>query len=112
MGKAGKILYKRIISAIENNGTCDSSEQIKELDTVESHCAPVSQTVDTLILEMYPPFSLSNVQQQSHGLATMISTALKTAAQSHVVTENEQSHIEFLQKAVDHNIQKMEEKIC
>ncbi|CAL4068016.1 unnamed protein product, partial [Meganyctiphanes norvegica] len=109
--KASKILYKRIIGAIDKNGTFETTEKIKELDTVEEDCNPVSQTVDSLILEMYPPLSMDNMQEQSHLLATLISTALKTAAQSHIITENEQSHIEFLQKAVDHNLQKMEEKI-
>lgn len=109
--KAAKILYKRIIAAMEKNGKYDSLESIKELDEVEEECNPVSQTVDSLILEMYPPLNVSNMQEESHLLGALISTALKTAAQTHIITENEQSHVEFLHKAVHHNLQKMDDKI-
>ena len=48
---------------------------------------------------------------QSQELADMIRTALKTFAQSHVATENEEKQIAFLNKVVDHNIEKFLDKI-
>lgn len=109
--KSAKILYKRVLTAVENNGSCDTLAHIKELDELYEDCKHVSDTIDTLILELYPPLNVSNMDEQTHHLATLLRTALKTAAQSHVVTEAEQSQIEFIHKAIDHNIDRMKEKL-
>ncbi|KAK7079764.1 hypothetical protein SK128_012272 [Halocaridina rubra] len=109
--KAAKILYKRILVAVEKNGRCDTQEQIRELDELFEDCRHVSETTDSLILELYPPLNVSNMEEQTHHLANLLHTALKTSAQSHIVTETEKAHIEFIKGAIDHNLDKMKEKL-
>ncbi|XP_071524592.1 cyclin-D1-binding protein 1 homolog isoform X1 [Panulirus ornatus] len=109
--KAAKILYKRLLAAVEKNGSCASLDKVQELDQLHEDCKLVSKTVDTLILELYPPVNISNMEEQSHHLASLLRTALKTCAQSHIACESEQPHIEFIYKAIDHNLDRMKEKL-
>ncbi|XP_045623054.1 cyclin-D1-binding protein 1 homolog isoform X1 [Procambarus clarkii] len=109
--KAAKILYKRVLAAVEKNGSCATPDKVKELDQLYEDCKLVSKTVDTLILELYPPLNVSSMEEQSCQLADLLRTALKTCAQSHIASEAEQPHIDFLDKAVVHNLDCMKEKL-
>ncbi|KAG7165612.1 Cyclin-D1-binding protein 1-like, partial [Homarus americanus] len=109
--KAAKILYKRVLAAVEKNGSCTGEDKVKELDQLYEDCNLVSRTVDTLILELYPPLNVSSMEEQSHYLANLLRTALKTCIHSHIVSEAEQPHIEFVYKAIDHNLDRMKEKL-
>lgn len=109
--KAAKILYKRVLAALEKNGSCATLDKVKELDQLYEDCKLVSKIVDTLILELYPPLNISNMEEQSHQLANLLQTALKTCAQSHIAREAEQPHIEFIHKAIEHNLDSMKEKL-
>ncbi|XP_063585500.1 cyclin-D1-binding protein 1 homolog [Penaeus indicus] len=109
--KAAKILYKRVIDAVERNGSSDTHQAIKELDQLHGDCKMVSKTIDTLILELYPPLNVVNMEEQSHHLASLLKTAMKTCAQTHIATEAEQPQLEFITKAIDHNLDRMKEKL-
>lgn len=109
--KSSKILYKRIVAAVGSNGLCDTPEHIRELDELYEDCRHVSNTVDTLILELYPPLNVPNMEEQTNHLANLLRTALKTATQSHIITETEQPQIEFIHKAIEHNLDRMKEKL-
>lgn len=109
--KAAKILYKRLMTAVEKNGLCTSIDMIKELDQVFEDCARITGQVDVLVQELYPPLSVSDMEEQSHQLANILHTVLKTCVQSHVVGEPEQPHMEFIQKAIDHNLDCMKDKL-
>ncbi|XP_042882372.1 cyclin-D1-binding protein 1 homolog [Penaeus japonicus] len=109
--KAAKILYKRVIDAVEKNGSSDTCQAIKELDQLHDDCKMVSKIIDTLILELYPPLNIVNMEEQSHHLATLLKTAVKTCAQTHIATEAEQPQLEFIHKAIDHNLDRMKEKL-
>ncbi|ROT79277.1 putative cyclin-D1-binding protein 1 [Penaeus vannamei] len=62
--KAAKILYKRVIDAVEKNGSSDTHQAIKELDQLHDDCKMVSKTIDTLILELYPPLNVVDMEEQ------------------------------------------------
>lgn len=109
--KAAKILYKRMMAAVEKNGSCSSIAMVKELDQLYEECATASSQVDVLVQDLYPPLSVSTMEEQSHELANRLHTILKTCVQTHVIGEAEQSHIEFIQKAIDHNLDCMKEKL-
>lgn len=109
--KAAKILYKRLMAAIEKNGSCNSVDLVKELDQLYEECGLISSQVDVLVQDLYPPLSVLSMEEQSHQLANRLHAVLKTCVQSHVIGETEQSHIEFIQKAIDHNLDCMREKI-
>ncbi|KAK3863925.1 hypothetical protein Pcinc_030341 [Petrolisthes cinctipes] len=109
--KAAKILFKRVMAAVERGGLCETVSQVEELDQLYQDCKQVSAIVDVLILELYPPLNVPNVQDQSQLLASQIGASLKTATKSHVTGEEDQPHLEFLQKAVEHNLNSLKEKL-
>lgn len=52
------------MAAVERSGSCETAGQIEELDQVYQDCKLVPTIVDGLILELYPPLDIPNMQDQ------------------------------------------------
>lgn len=59
-----QILYKRLLTAVEKNGSCTSAGMIKELDQVYEDCATITGQVDVLVQDLYPPLSVYDMEEQ------------------------------------------------
>ncbi|KAG0702997.1 Cyclin-D1-binding protein 1 [Chionoecetes opilio] len=83
----------------------------EELDELYEESGLITSQVDVLVQDLYPPLAVSSMQEQSHQLADRLHTVLKTCVRSHVIGEAEEANIEFIQKAIDHNLDCMKEKL-
>lgn len=61
------------MTAIEKNGSCATTDMIKELDQVFEDCAKITGQVDMLVQELYPPLSVSDMEEQVSGTEISIS---------------------------------------
>ena len=57
-------MHKKIITAIDKNGNCNTTKNVQDFDHIVNTCQPVSETVDNLILELYPPLNVPNMETQ------------------------------------------------
>ncbi|XP_007577615.1 cyclin-D1-binding protein 1 homolog [Poecilia formosa] len=67
--------------------------------------------VDDLALCLYPPMNYTGVENHTSKLAAMLRKFLELIRSSHVCGEAELSWVQFLEGAVDHNVQKAKELI-
>uniref|UniRef100_A0A087X6W8 Cyclin-D1-binding protein 1-like N-terminal domain-containing protein n=1 Tax=Poecilia formosa TaxID=48698 RepID=A0A087X6W8_POEFO len=68
-------------------------------------------SVDDLALCLYPPMNYTGVENHTSKLAAMLRKFLELIRSSHVCGEAELSWVQFLEGAVDHNVQKAKELI-
>ncbi|KAL7643424.1 UNVERIFIED_CONTAM: hypothetical protein RMT77_005406 [Armadillidium vulgare] len=106
--KAAKIFYDKI-SPLLKEENLDSDKHNADLDQLAEDCKPITQLIDTLILELYPPVNVENMDSQTRSLGSQLLTGIKTASNSFLVTEDLQPSLEFISKAVDHNLNKMKD---
>ena len=62
-----QILYKRLMVAVEKNGLCTSIAMVKELDQLYEESGMVTSQVDVLVQDLYPPLSVSSMEEQVSG---------------------------------------------
>lgn len=65
------------MAAVEKNGLCTSSDKVKELDQVLDDCAPITGQVDVLVQDLYPPLSVSDMEEQVSNGANTLMNSLK-----------------------------------
>lgn len=55
------------MAAVEKNGLCSSTDMVKELDQLYEKCVMVTSQVDVLVQDLYPPLSVSSMEEQVSG---------------------------------------------
>lgn len=98
---------KRIQEAVKASGKCDSSNHIKELDTLCQHVSTLSPAVDNFGSEIYPPMNMDSVRSQGALLVKTLSDILEYVKTTHLV-EEDSTWVDFLLRAVDHNNNKLQ----
>ncbi|KAK3729916.1 hypothetical protein QZH41_018069 [Actinostola sp. cb2023] len=67
----------------------------------------ISPKVDDLISGLYAPISRENLQENVHQLADILDNLLGKSRASRFTLETDNSWIDFLKKAIDHNKTKL-----
>ncbi|OCT60529.1 cyclin-D1-binding protein 1 homolog [Xenopus laevis] len=104
--KASKACLKKVIGAIKAHGKADTAEHVAQLDDLVDVTQEVSPSVDELALSMYPPMNHATVRLNAAKLSSVLKKVLAITRSSHVCPEAESTWIQFLDSAVDHNMQK------
>ncbi|KAG7478236.1 hypothetical protein MATL_G00078370 [Megalops atlanticus] len=105
--KASAACLKKLSAAIKANGKVDSPENIAQLDDLADITKEISPSVDDLALSLYPPMDYSGVELNACKLASILKKILDITRASHVCLEGDLNWVQFLDGAVDHNLQKV-----
>ncbi|NXM69710.1 CCDB1 protein, partial [Serilophus lunatus] len=105
--KASKACLKKVLAAVKAHGKADSPEHIAQLDDVADIANEISPSVDELALSMYPPVNPLAVRLNAAKLASVLKKVLEIAKTSHVCPPSEEGWVQFLNGAVDHNMNKI-----
>lgn len=104
--KAAAACLRKLTSAVRANGDCAVPQNVAQLDDLADISREISPSVDDLALCLYPPMDYSGVENNVSKLAALLKTFLELIRSSHVCGESELTWVQFLQGAVDHNLQK------
>ncbi|XP_051752917.1 LOW QUALITY PROTEIN: cyclin-D1-binding protein 1 homolog [Ctenopharyngodon idella] len=105
--KASGASLRKLSSAVRNNGDTDTEENIAQLDDLADAAKDVSPSVDDLALSLYPPVDRAAVNSNVCKLASVLKKVLEITRSSHVCMEADVSWVEFLNGAVEHNLEKV-----
>ncbi|XP_066558215.1 cyclin-D1-binding protein 1 homolog isoform X2 [Amia ocellicauda] len=107
--KASRACLKKLMAAVRGHGRVDTPESIAQLDDIADITKDISPSVDDLALSLYPPMNYAGVQMNAATLASVLRKVLQITRASHVCTESELTWVQFLEGAVDHNMQRVTE---
>ncbi|KFP33451.1 Cyclin-D1-binding protein 1, partial [Colius striatus] len=105
--KASKACLKKVLGVVKAYGKADSLEQIAQLDDLADIANEISPSVDEMALSMYPPVNQLAVRLNAAKLASVLKKVLEITKTSHVCLPSEESWVQFLTGAVDHNMNKI-----
>ncbi|XP_060133422.1 cyclin-D1-binding protein 1 [Zootoca vivipara] len=107
--KAAKICLKKVLGAVRSHGRADVAEQVAQLDDLADIAGDVSPSVDELVLSTYPPVNQLALRLNAAKLASVLKKMLELTRASHVCPPSEESWVQFLAGAVDHNMDKIKD---
>ncbi|XP_019640213.1 PREDICTED: cyclin-D1-binding protein 1 homolog [Branchiostoma belcheri] len=105
--KAAKACLKKVSGALKSGGKCDTVDRIAQLDDIADVVNQTSPHVDDTVLSLYPLMDHSAVRTNALALSGVLKNLLDMAKSSHFTTEADSSWLQFLQNAVDHNVDKV-----
>ncbi|XP_041938016.1 cyclin-D1-binding protein 1 homolog isoform X1 [Alosa sapidissima] len=104
--KASSACLKKLSSAVRGNGKVDTPDNVAQLDDLADITHDISPSVDDLALSLYPPMDHTAVELNASKLAAVLKKVLEIIRATHVCTESDLTWVQFLDGAVDHNLQK------
>nr|XP_020476857.1 cyclin-D1-binding protein 1 [Monopterus albus] len=104
--KASAACLRKLMSAVRINGDVGVAQNVAQLDDLADITKEISPGVDDLALCLYPPMDYSGVENNVSKLAVLLKKVLEIIRSSHVCGESELTWVQFLDGAVDHNLQK------
>ncbi|XP_066521304.1 cyclin-D1-binding protein 1 homolog [Hoplias malabaricus] len=105
--KASGATLRKLALAVKKNGKVDTAENITQMDDLADTVREISPSVDDLILTLYPPVECATVDQNASKLAAILKKTLEIIRSSHVCLEDDLLWVQFLEGAVDHNLQEV-----
>ncbi|NXK93299.1 CCDB1 protein, partial [Formicarius rufipectus] len=105
--KASKACLKKVLGAVKAYGKADSPEHIAQLDDLADIASEISPSVDELALSMYPPVNPLAVRLNVNTREAFLMNFLHFCRTSHVCPPSEEGWVQFLNDAVDHNMNKI-----
>ncbi|XP_073324878.1 cyclin-D1-binding protein 1 homolog [Pagrus major] len=109
--KASAACLRKLTSAVKANGDVSTSQNLAQLDDLADITKEISPCVDDLALCLYPPMDYSGVESNASKLAALLKKVLAIIRSSHVCGETQLTWVQFLDGAVDHNLQKAKDLI-
>ncbi|KAF1391112.1 hypothetical protein PFLUV_G00038500 [Perca fluviatilis] len=109
--KASAACLRKLTSAVRANGDVTTSQHLAQLDDLADITKDLSPGVDDLALCLYPPMDYSGVEENVSKLAALLKKVLEIIRSSHVCGESQLTWVQFLDGAVDHNLQKAKDLI-
>ncbi|XP_056241325.1 cyclin-D1-binding protein 1 homolog [Seriola aureovittata] len=109
--KASAACLRKLVSGIKANGNVTTPQNLSQLDDLADISKEISPGVDDLALCLYPPMDYSGVESYVSKLAALLKKVLGIIRSSHVCGESELTWVQFLDGAVDHNLQKTRDLI-
>uniref|UniRef100_A0A3Q3XF36 Cyclin D1 binding protein 1 n=1 Tax=Mola mola TaxID=94237 RepID=A0A3Q3XF36_MOLML len=115
--KASVACLRKLTAAIKANGDVTTCRNLAQLDDLADISKEVSPGIDDLALCLYPPLDYTPLQRITHlncnvttltltPCASQPSTSVLSHRSSHVCGESQLTWVQFLEGAVDHNLQK------
>lgn len=104
--KASAACLRKLTSAVKANGDVTTPQNLAQLDDLADISKDISPGVDDLALCLYPPMDYSGVENNVSKLAALLKKVLEIIRSSHVCGESELTWVQFLEGAVEHNLQK------
>lgn len=104
--KASAACLRKLTSAVKTNADVSTSQNLAQLDDLADISKDISPGVDDLALCLYPPMDYSGVENNASKLTSILKKVLDIIRSSHVCGEAELTWVQFLNNAVDHNLQK------
>ncbi|XP_078092538.1 cyclin-D1-binding protein 1 homolog [Mustelus asterias] len=105
--KAAKACLKKVSGAMKTHGKVDSLQHITQLDDLGDITSEISPCVDDLVLSLYPPMNYITVQMNAAKVASVLNKVLEITKSSHMCPESENSWLQFLSGAIEHNMDKL-----
>lgn len=105
--KASAACLRKLLSAVKANGNVSMPETVAQLDDLADISKEISPSVDDLVLSLYPPMDYSGVDQNACKLTLVLKKVLDIIRVSHVCLEADLNWVQFLNGALDHNLQKI-----
>ncbi|XP_036427324.1 cyclin-D1-binding protein 1 homolog [Colossoma macropomum] len=105
--KASGACLRKLSIAVQKNGKVDTAENITQLDDLADAAREISPSVDDLVLSLYPPVDCPVVDQNASKLAAILMKALQIIRSCHICLEGDFPWVQFLEGAVDHNLQEV-----
>ncbi|CAN9512633.1 unnamed protein product [Ophioblennius macclurei] len=109
--KAAAACARKLTAAVRANGNVGTPQSVAQIDDLTAAIAQISPGVDDLALCLYPPVDYSGVETNVSKLAALLKKVLGIVRSSHVCGESELTWIQFLDGAIDHNLQKARDLI-
>ncbi|XP_029683362.1 cyclin-D1-binding protein 1 homolog isoform X1 [Takifugu rubripes] len=107
--KASAASLRKLTAAVKTNADVSTSQNLDQLDDLADISKEISPGVDDLALCLYPPLDHSGVDACASRLAAQLKKVLEVVRSSHVCGEPQLSWVQFLEGAVEHNLQKIKE---
>ncbi|XP_067904237.1 cyclin-D1-binding protein 1 homolog [Heterodontus francisci] len=107
--KAAKACLKKVSGAMKTHGKVDTLQHITQLDDLGDVTGEISPSVDELVLSLYPPMNYITVQMNAAKVASVLNKVLEITKSSHMCPESENSWLQFLSGAIDHNMDKVKD---
>ncbi|KAG8446599.1 hypothetical protein GDO86_014155 [Hymenochirus boettgeri] len=104
--KVAKACLKKLLGALKAHGKVDTLIHVAQLDDLVDVTQEVSPSVDDLALSMYPPMIHATVRLNAAKLSSVLKKVLNITRSSHICPDTEYSWVQFLDNAVDHNMEK------
>ncbi|KAM9365278.1 cyclin-D1-binding protein 1 homolog isoform 2-T2 [Pholidichthys leucotaenia] len=104
MLKTAAACLRKMTTAVKGNGDSTSAQNNKQLDDLVDISMDISPGVDDLVLCLYPPMDYSGVENNLSKLASLLKKVLEIIRSTHVCGESEISWVQFLEGAIDHNL--------
>ncbi|KAL6112371.1 ccndbp1 [Pungitius sinensis] len=108
---AAAACLRKLTSAVKANGDVTTAQNLAQLDDLADITKEISPVVDDLALCLYPPMDYSGVENNVSKLAALLKKVLQIIRSSHVCGESQLTWVQFLEGAVDHNLQKAKDLI-
>ncbi|XP_061687518.1 cyclin-D1-binding protein 1 homolog isoform X2 [Syngnathoides biaculeatus] len=106
MMTAAAACLRKTTAAVRARGDADAPERAAQLDDLVDGVKEISPRVDDLALCLYPPVDYDAVENDVSKLAALLKKVLSITRSSHFCGEAELTWVQFLEGAVDHNLQK------
>ncbi|CAJ1050833.1 cyclin-D1-binding protein 1 homolog [Xyrichtys novacula] len=104
--KASAACLRKLMSAVRSNGDISTPQKLAQLDDLGDISKEISPGVDDLALCLYPPMDYIGVESNVAKLAALLKKVLEIIRCSHVCGESQLTWVQFLEGAIDHNLQK------
>ncbi|XP_071823544.1 cyclin-D1-binding protein 1 homolog [Apostichopus japonicus] len=106
--KACKNCLKKCRGAVKVNGRITSAEEIGQLDKIVEASSKISPHLDELVSGVYPPVGMASLQTNAIQLTEVMHDVLDKTQGSHVCSEGDLQWIHFLHKAINHNLEQLQ----
>ncbi|KAG8176846.1 hypothetical protein JTE90_001985 [Oedothorax gibbosus] len=101
--KAAKACLKKTMQAIAHRGDASNEAAVNELDRIAEIVKESSSIVDDFVLSLYPPMDHSVARGQASLVRNHSKELLSTVRNCHFCSAVDETWVDFLEKAVDHN---------
>ncbi|XP_062864549.1 cyclin-D1-binding protein 1 homolog isoform X2 [Trichomycterus rosablanca] len=105
--KAAGACLRKLAGAVNSNGNVDTPANVAQLDDLADVAKEISPSVDELVMSLYPPVEASAVEINVSKLASILRKTLGMIRACHVCSEADVQWVEFLEGAVEHNVQEV-----
>ncbi|XP_077460024.1 cyclin-D1-binding protein 1 homolog isoform X2 [Stigmatopora argus] len=109
--KTAAACLRKSTAAVRARGDARLPQLVEELDRLVDGVKQISPGVDDLALCLYPPVDYNEVENYVSKLAALLKELLAIIRSNHICGEDQVTWVQFLDGAVDHNLQKAKDVI-